>query len=101
MNNNTEVKLSEIEIADLKDITKAYGSEELDIIIKEIPDDYLWDELLRRDKVIYEKISCIEEALSVSLDSLHPIPARAWKEIRTRYEDLQSKFKKIEKGFNK
>ena len=93
--------LSELDEEKLIDIAKSYSEEELSVIIKEIPDDYLWDELIRRDSLIYKKISCIEEVLDVSLDNLHPIPVRAWKEIRTRYDDLQNKFTKIRKGFYK
>ena len=102
MSENMEVnKLSEVEKEQLKDITKAYKDEELHVIIKVIPDDYLWDELMRRDSLMFEKITNIEEVLGISLDNLRPIPARAWEDIRNRYDDLKIKFGKIRKGFNK
>ena len=102
MSDNMEVnKLSEVDKEQLKDITKAYKDEELHVIIKVIPDDYLWDELMRRDSLMFEKITYIEEVLGISLDNLRPIPARAWEDIRNRYDDLKIKFGKIRKGFNK
>lgn len=102
MSENMEVnKLSEVEKDQLRDITKAYKDEELHVIIKVIPDDYLWDELMRRDSLMFEKITDIEEVLGISLDNLRPIPARAWEDIRNRYDDLKIKFGKIRKGFNK
>ena len=102
MSNNTEVnKLSNFEKEKLKDITEAYKDEELQVIIKAIPDDYLWDELMRRDALMLKKINYIEEVLGISLDNLHPIPASAWEDMRTRYNDLRDKFSKIRKGFTK
>ena len=94
-------KLSPIEKEELKDITKAYTDEELNVIIKVVPDDYLWDELMRRDSLMLEKITYIEGILGTSFDNLHPIPVRAWEDIRTRYDDLRDKFGRIRKGFNK
>lgn len=102
MSNKTETsKLSLVEKEELRDITKAYSDEELSVIIKVLPDDYLWDELMRRDKAMLEKINYIQEILGASFDNLHPIPARAWEDIRNRYDDLKIKFGKIRKGFNK
>lgn len=97
----SKTKLSAADIEALKNVTESYTSEELNVVIKAIPDDYLWNELMRRDAVVLESINHIEGILDISLDCLRPIPAKAWAEIRTRYEDLQNKFLKIRKGFNK
>ncbi len=94
-------KLSSVEKEQLIDITKAYKDVELHVIIKAIPDDYLWDELMRRDSLMLQKINYIEEVLGVSFDNIHPIPLKAWEDIRSRYDDLKTKFGKIRKGFGK
>ena len=98
MSNNTEVnKLSEVEKEELKDITKAYTDEELNVIIKVIPDNFLWDELMRREGTMVKGASAVCEIVGASFDSLQPIPARAWKEIRNRYDDLREKYTKLRK----
>ena len=48
-----------------------------------------------------EKINYIQEIIGGSCDNLHPISAKAWEDIRTRYNDLRDKFSKIRKGFSK
>ena len=102
MSNNTELnKLSEVEKEELKDITKAYTDEELHVIIKVIPDDYLWDELMRREATMIKGANSACEIIGASFDNLQPIPVRAWKEIRTRYDDLREKYIKLRKVFNK
>ena len=94
----SKTKLSAADIEALKNVTEAYTSEELNVVIKAIPDDYLWNELMRRDSVVLESINHIEGILDISLDNLRPIPAKAWSEIKTRYEDMQNKYKKIKEG---
>lgn len=106
MSNNTEVntevnKLSEVEKEELKDITKAYTDEELNVIIKVIPDNFLWDELMRREGTMVKGANSVCEIVGASFDNLQPIPARAWKEIRNRYDDLREKYIKLRKVFNK
>ena len=94
-------KLSQKDKETLRDVTKAYTDEEYLTVIKVVPDDYLWDELIRRDAAMLKKINYIEDILGVSLDNLHPIPASAWADIRTRYNDLRDKFSQIRKGFGR
>ena len=89
--------ISELDEEKLKDITQSYEVEELNVIIREIPDDYLWDELMRRESFVLKNINYIEEILDISFDNLRPIPAKAWKDIRTRYDEMQNKYKKIRK----
>ena len=103
MSNNTEVnnKLSEVEKEELKDITKAYTDEELNVIIKVIPDNFLWDELMRREGAMVKGANTVCEIVGASFDNLQPIPARAWKEIRIRYDDLREKYTKLRKVFSK
>ena len=102
MSNNTEVnKLSEVEKEELKDITKAYTDEELNVIIKVIPDNFLWDELMRREGTMVKGANAACEIVGAPFDSLQPIPARAWKEIRNRYDDLKEKYTNLRKVFNK
>ena len=92
-------KLSQTDKETLANVTKSYTNEELDVVIKEIPDDYLWNEIMRRDSFAIEGINYIEGILDVSFDNLHPIPDKAWSEIKARYEDLQDKYIKIRKVF--
>ena len=94
-------KLSQKDKEELRDITKAYTDEEYLTIIKVVPDDYLWDELIRRDAAMLEKINYIQEIIGGSCDNLHPISAKAWEDIRNRYDDLKDKFSLIRKGFSK
>ena len=96
-----ENKLSPLEKEELKDIAKAYTEEEYLTIIKVVPDDYLWDELMRRDTAMTEKINFIQDIIGSSIDNLQPIPAKAWQDIRSRYNELKDKFSKIRKGFGK
>lgn len=93
--------MGKFEKEDLRNVTKAYTDEELNIVVKVIPDDYLWDELIRRDAAMLEKINAIETVLGVSLDNITPIPVKAWEDIRNRYTDLRDKFSKIRKGIGK
>lgn len=90
-------KLTEMEKNELKDVTKAYSEEEYETIIKVIPDDYLWDELIRRNTSMIKGVDFIAETFGVSLDNIAPVSARAWSEIRSRYDDLKDKFSKIRK----
>ena len=102
MSNNTELnKLSEVEKEELKDITKAYTDEELNVIIKVIPDNYLWDELMRREGTMINGANAVCEIVGASFDHLQPIPARAWKEIRNRYDDLRERYIKLRKVLSK
>ena len=101
-NNNTEAgKLSQKDKEELRDITRAYTDEEYLTIIKVVPDDYLWDELIRRDAAMLEKINYIQEIIGGSCDNLRPISAKNWEDIRTRYTDLRDKFSQIRNGFGK
>ena len=91
-------QLTEIDKRQLKDATKAYSNEEYETIIKVIPDDYLWDELLRRNSNMNKEIDFVADVLGVTLDNVIPISAKAWQEIRSKYDDLKEKFQKIRKG---
>ena len=93
--------LSNVEKAELRDIAKAYTKEEYETIIKVIPDDYLWDELIRRNSSMIERINHIQEIIGGSFDNINLISARAWEDIRVRYDDLKDKFSKIRKEFSK
>lgn len=97
----SETKLSSMDKDELKNITKAYSEEEYLTIIKVIPDDYLWEELMRRENSMLKGFNNICEILGASFDNLQPIPAKAWSDIKTRYDDLRDKFSRIRKGFGK
>lgn len=89
--------LSEIDKRELKDLTKAYSDEEYQTVVKVIPDDYLWNELMRRNSSMIKGVDIVEEALGVSLDSVVPISAKAWNEMKAKYDDLKDRFSKIRK----
>ena len=63
-------KLSQTDKETLANVTKSYTNEELDVVIKEIPDEYLWNEIMRRDSFAIEGINYIEGILDVSFDNL-------------------------------
>ena len=94
----SETNLSKMDKEELKNVTKAYTEEECKTIIKVIPDDYLWEELIRRNNSIIKGIDFISETLGVSLDNIIPISAKTWEEIKGRYDDLKDRFSKIRKG---
>ena len=94
-------KLSLVEKEELKNITKANTKEELNVIIKCVPDNILWEELMRREESMFKGADSICEIIGASFDNLKPIPARAWEDIRTRYDDLRDKYVKLRKVFDK
>lgn len=83
---------------ELKDITKAYTNEEYETIIKCIPDEYLWVELIRRYNAMIKGVENIATILGVTLDNIVPISGDTWQGIRTKYDDLKDRFSKIRKG---
>ena len=96
----TESKPSIANKEKLRDITKAYTEEELNVVIKVIPDNHLWEELMRREASMLNGANNICEILGASFDTLNPIPVRAWEDIRKRYDDLREKYLKMRKVFN-
>ena len=92
-------QLSETDKEKLKEVTKAYTEEECRIALKVIPDDHLWDELIRRNTSMMKGVDHIAKTLDVSLDSITPISAKAWDEMKARYDDLKNKFSKIRQFF--
>ena len=83
---------------ELKDVTKAYTNEEYEVIIKCIPDEYLWLELIRRYNAMIKGVENIATILGVTLDNIIPISGETWKGIRDKYDDLKERFSKIRKG---
>lgn len=91
--------LSEMDKIELKNRTKGLSDEELSEVIKLIPSDTLWEELIRRNTSMLQKINNIEEVLGITVDNISTISIIAWEDIRKRYFDLENKFKAITKGF--
>lgn len=56
---------------------------------------------MRREESMFKGVDSICEIIGASFDNLKPIPARAWEDIRTRYEDLRDKYVKLRKVFDK
>ena len=92
-------KNERIETTAIKNALKAFDQEEILEAVKVLSDDILWDELIRRDMEILEKINYIEGIFDISLDNLHTIPASEWADIRTKYNDLRDKVSQIKKEF--
>ena len=102
MSETVEVnKLSQVEKEELRDITKAHTEEELNVIIRCVPDNLLWDELMKREGSMLNGANAVCEIVGATFDNLKPIPARAWEDIRNRYDDLRDKYLKLRKVFNK
>lgn len=99
MDNNELNQLTETDKNKLKEVTKAYTDEEYKTILRVVPDDHLWDELIRRNTSMTKGIDYVANTLDVSLDSIIPISAKAWDEMKTRYDDLKIKFSKIRQFF--
>ena len=93
----TTPKLSPEDKKELKNITKAYTNEEYETVIKVVPDEYLWLELIRRYDAMTKGVDSIADVLGITLDNIVPISAKTWQEIRVKYDDLKDKFLKIRK----
>ena len=88
-------KLGELEKKKLEDVVKACTEEEHDLILRVVPDDALWDELIRRNTSMVEGVDFIAKVLGASLDNINPISAKAWSEIKARYDDLKERYNKV------
>lgn len=82
-----------------KQTVKAFSEEEYTEAVRLFPDEYLWDELFRRNSAMLQKINKAEEVIGVSMDNVMPIPIKTWEEIKRRYFDLEHKFTRIRKMF--
>lgn len=91
--------MSEMEKKELKDRIKALTDEETNEVIRLMPSDLLWDELIRRNTKMLQRINKIEDTLGITVDNIHPISIKAWEDIRERYTDVEDKFIYIKKGF--
>lgn len=89
--------MNDVEKNEIKCITKALTDEEINEVIRVIHDDYLWDELFRRNTIMLQRVNQIEEVLGVNMDNIMPIPIETWNEIKRRYMDLKNKYIRIRK----
>lgn len=80
---------------DLKRIIKGMENEDYNELIRLLPDDCLWDELFRRNTKMLQRINQIEEVIGVNMDDIMPIPIQTWEEIKSRYKDIEKKYKRI------
>lgn len=98
---NEKVLFEEGEIGKqrLKETIKAFTDEEKTETIKLIPSEKLWEELIRRNTSMMQKINETKEVLGVSADTISAISAKTWEDIQTRYNDVEYKFKQIAKVF--
>ena len=93
--------MGELEKKEFKETIKALTDEESIEAIKVMSSENLWQELIRRNTTMVQKINEIEDILGISVDNINPITVKAWEDIKNRYDDLEDKFKKIMKGFGK
>lgn len=93
--------MGELEKKEFKETIKALTEEESIEAIKVMSSENLWQELIRRNTSMVQKINEIEDILGISVDNINPITVKAWEDIKNRYDDLEDKFKKIMKGFGK
>ena len=93
----TTPKLSPAEKKELRNVTKAYTNEEYETVIKVVPDEYIWVELIRRYNEMTKSVDSVADVLGITLDNITPISAKTWQEIRAKYDDLKEKFGKIRK----
>lgn len=93
--------MGELEKNEFKETIKALTEEESIEAIKVMSSENLWQELIRRNTSMVQKINEIEDILGISVDNINPITVKAWEDIKTRYDDLEDKFKRIMKGFGK
>lgn len=93
--------MGELEKNEFKETIKALTEEESIEAIKVMSSENLWQELIRRNTSMVQKINEIEDILGISVDNINPITVKAWEDIKNRYDDLEDKFKKIMKGFGR
>lgn len=93
--------MGELEKKEFKETIKALTDEESIEAIKVMSSENLWQELIRRNTSMVQKINEIEDILGISVDNINPISVKAWEDIKNRYDDLEDKFKRIMKGFGK
>lgn len=93
--------MGELEKKEFKETIKALTDEESIEAIKVMSSENLWQELIRRNTTMVQKINEIEDILGISVDNINPITVKAWEDIKNRYDDLEDKFKKIMKGFGR
>lgn len=93
--------MGELEKKEFKETIKALTEEESIEAIKVMSSENLWQELIRRNTSMVQKINEIEDILGISVDNINPITVKAWEDIKNRYDDLEDKFKKIMKGFGR
>lgn len=93
--------MGELEKKEFKETIKALTDEESIEAIKVMSSENLWQELIRRNTTMVQKINEIEDILGISVDNINPITVKAWEDIKTRYDDLEDKFKRIMKGFGR
>lgn len=93
--------MGELEKKEFKETIKALTDEESIEAIKVMSSENLWQELIRRNTSMVQKINEIEDILGISVDNITPITVKAWEDIKNRYDDLEDKFKKIMKGFGR
>lgn len=93
--------MGELEKNEFKETIKALTDEESIEAIKVMSSENLWQELIRRNTSMVQKINEIEDILGISVDNINPITVKAWEDIKARYDDLEDKFKRIMKGFGK
>ena len=93
--------MGELEKKEFKETIKALTDEESIEAIKVMSSENLWQELIRRNTSMVQKINEIEDILGISVDNINPITVKAWEDIKNRYDDLEDKFKKIMKGFGR
>lgn len=93
--------MGELEKKEFKETIKALTDEESIEAIKVMSSENLWQELIRRNTTMVQKINEIEDILGISVDNITPITVKAWEDIKNRYDDLEDKFKKIMKGFGR
>ena len=93
--------LTEKERKSIAERTSAMSEDELIVVLKCIKSDLLWNELKRRYVKMNGKIVDTESILGVYISEVNPINDVAWDGMIKRYSDVEDKFTRITKGFNR
>jgi hypothetical protein len=91
--------MNELERNEFKDRIRALNVEEVVETVRLLSSEVLWNELIRRNTKMLQRINQMEDLLGITIDNIQPISIKAWEDIRHRYDDLETKFIRIRKGF--
>lgn len=98
-NEQVFVGMSDLDRKKLKETIKALTEDDKSEVVKLLSSDKLWEELIRRNLAMNEKLDNICEIMGITMDNTNPISAKTWSEMKSKFDVIEDKYIKIRKGF--